>query len=98
MIGVLGCFDTVQARSILLRTLQETHMALPLVTLLIGAAAGAAITDVMMTRRSRNPVKDAAQELSDSVEAGAGRVTSAVSGAMEDATAAVKSAAKKVTK
>lgn len=73
-------------------------MALPLIPLLIGAAAGAAITYVVMNRRARNSIKDAAQDLTDSVEGEAGRVTSAVTGAMEDATKVVKDAAKKVTK
>ena len=73
-------------------------MPLPLIPLLIGAAAGAAITYVVMNRSSRNPFKNAAQDLTDSVEGGASKVTSAVSGAMEDASRAVKDAAKKVAK
>lgn len=72
-------------------------MPLPLVPLLIGAAAGAAITYVVMTRRSRDAFKNAAQDLTSSVGDGASKVTSAVSDVVEDATKAVKSAAKKVT-
>ncbi len=73
-------------------------MHLPLVPLLIGAAVGAAITYFAMTRSSRNPLKGAAQDLTDSVEDGASQVTSAVSDVMEDATRAVKGVAKKVSK
>jgi len=73
-------------------------MALPLIPVLIGAAAGAAITYVLLNSRSRNPLGNAARDLTDSAESGAGKVTSAVSGAVEDATKAVKDAANKVTK
>ena len=73
-------------------------MALPLVPVLIGAAAGAAITYFILNSSSRNPMGNAARDLTDSVESGAGKVTSAVSGAVEDASRAVKDAANKVTK
>lgn len=73
-------------------------MALPLIPVLIGAAAGAAIAYVLLNSRSRNPPGNAARDLTDNVESGAGKVTSAVSGAVEDATKAVKDAANKVTK
>ena len=73
-------------------------MALPLVPVLIGAAAGAAITYVVLKSRSRKPLGNAARDLTDRVESGASKVTSAVSGAVEDASRAVKDAANKVTK
>jgi hypothetical protein len=65
---------------------------------LIGAAAGAAITYILMTRKSGNPIQGAAQDFIDNVESGADKVTSGVSDTMEDATQAVKDAARKVTK
>jgi hypothetical protein len=73
-------------------------MALPLVPVLIGAAAGAAITYVLLNSRSSNPLGNAARDLTDSVESGASKVTGAVSGAVEDATKVVQDAAKKVSK
>ena len=72
-------------------------MALPLVPVFIGAAAGAAITYLFLNSRSSNPLGNVAQELTDSVESGAGKVTSAVSGAVDGATKAVKDATNKVT-
>jgi len=73
-------------------------MALPLIPVLIGAAAGAAITYVLLNSRSRNPLGNTARDLTDSVESGAGKVKSAVTGAVDDATKAVKNAANKVSK
>jgi gas vesicle protein len=83
----------------LAQDLQEIHMALPFFPLLIGAAVGAAATYILMTKKdARNRITNAAQDLTDTVEAKAGKVTSAVSDAMEDATKVVKDAASKVTK
>ena len=73
-------------------------MALPLVPVLIGAAVGAAVTYLILNSRSGNPLGNVAQELTDSVESGAGKVKSAVSGAVDDAATAVKGAANKATK
>ena len=74
-------------------------MALPLIPLLIGAAAGAAVTYILITKKdARNRIANAAQDLTDSVEAGAGKVKSAVSDVVDDATQAVKDVASKANK
>jgi hypothetical protein len=66
---------------------------------LIGAAAGAALTYYLLSRRGPgNRITDAAQDLTGTVEKEAGKVSSAVTGAVEDATKAVKEAASKVAK
>lgn len=73
-------------------------MALPLIPVLIGAAAGAAITYLLLNSRAGNPLEGAGRDLADSVESGSDKVTSAVSGVVEDATKVVKDTANKVTK
>jgi hypothetical protein len=73
-------------------------MALPLAPLLIGAAAGAVITYVLMTKNSRTRIRNAAHDLTDSAESGADKVTDTVSGAMDDATQMLKKARSRITK
>ena len=83
-------------------------MAIPLIPVLIGAAAGAAITYMLMVGRVRRSLADTVQDVGDTVQSKARRVkdtvtdvvddaTDAVKDAVDDATDAVKDAASKVT-
>lgn len=82
-------------------------MPIPLIPVLIGAAAGAAVTYLIMAGKSPKNLADAAQDVGATVQSNARRVGSAmtdavddasgaVKGVVDDATEAVKSAASKV--
>ena len=73
-------------------------MAFPLIPVLIGAAAGAAVTYYLITNRdARKRLADAAQDMSESVQSGAERFSRVVTEKMDDASKAVKDTASKAT-
>lgn len=72
-------------------------MAYPLIPFVIGAAAGAAVTYFLVTNKeARKRLTDAAQEMGESVQTGADKLTKVVSDKMDDASKAVKDAASKI--
>ncbi len=71
-------------------------MPLPLIPLLIGAAIGAAVTYIITNRDSQNRLTNAAQDVGDSVQAGADKLKRVVSDTVDDASSAVKDVASKV--
>ncbi len=69
-------------------------MAFPLIPVLIGAAARAAVTHYLTTNKdARKRLTDAAQDVSGSVQTGADKLSKAVSDTVDDASKAVKDAA-----
>ena len=72
-------------------------MAFPLIPVLIGAGAVAAVTYYLVNnKRSQNRISEAAQDLGDSVQAGAEKLERVASDAVDDARAAVEDAASSV--
>jgi len=79
-------------------------MALPLIPILFGTAAGAALSYIIHNQRLLKQFSDTAEELGDSIQTGAGKARDAMSDAVEEAsqtaheaTEAVKEAAEDAT-
>ncbi len=69
-------------------------MAFPLIPALIGAAAGAAVTYYLITNKNaRQRLADAAQDMGDTVQTGADKLTKTVTDTVDDASKVVKDAA-----
>ena len=71
-------------------------MAFPLIPVLIGAAAVAAVAYFVTTKNSRKQITGAARDLGDSVQTGADKLEKVVSDVVSDAGDAAKDAASKV--
>ena len=60
-------------------------MALPLIPILIGTAAGAALNYILTNQRLLKQFSDSAEELGDSIQTGAGKARNIMSDAVEEA-------------
>lgn len=60
-------------------------MALPLIPILFGTAAGAALSYILNNQRLLKQFSDTAEELGDSIQTGAGKAKDVMSDAVEDA-------------
>jgi len=68
----------------------------PLIPVLIGAAAGAAVTYILTSRSARKQITQALQDLEGSAETGAEELKAAASDKLDEAADAVKKAASKL--
>ncbi len=71
-------------------------MAFPLIPVLVGAAAAAAVVYFVANKNAQKRLTDAARDLGDSVQSGAEKLESVVTDAVDDAGDAAKDAAAKL--